>query len=210
MAENLRIDHVIFGTHDIETTAELLEERHGLGSVVGGRHEGLGTGNRIVPVGGAYIELMGIVDAEEAAAHPFGRWFADQIADGDRLLMWCIGTDDIDAVAERLALDIEEWTRATPDGHTLSWRLAGLEIANEHPEIPFFIQWTVPPEMHPSRADVAHRSRVKGFAEVQVVGDEQRVHEWLGGAELPVRYGTGPAGIDAVTLATDEGEISLP
>ena len=209
MAENLRIDHVIFGTRDIEAAARALEERHGLGSVVGGRHQGRGTANRIVPIGDAYIELMGIVDTDEAAAHPFGRWFADQVAEGDRFLMWCIGTDDIDAVAARLTLEVEDWTRATPDGHTLSWRLTGLEIANEHPEIPFFIQWTVSPEMHPSRADVAHRSRVEGFAEVQLAGDEKRVREWLGGAELPVRYGTGRPGISDVTIATDRGEVAL-
>jgi hypothetical protein len=207
--ENLRIDHVIFGTRDIEGTARALEERHGLVSVVGGRHEGRGTGNRIVPLGDAYLELMGIVDPDEAAAHPFGRWFAGQIAEGDRFLMWCIGTDDIDAVAARLTLEIEEWTRATPDGHTLSWRLAGVEVANEHSEIPFFIQWTVPPELHPSRADVGHRSRVKGFAEVHLAGDEQRVRDWLGEAELPVRYGTGRPGVSGVTIATDRGEIAL-
>ena len=209
MAENLRIDHVIFGTRDIGATAAALEERHGLASVVGGRHEGRGTGNRIVPLGSAYLELMGIVDAAEAAAHPFGRWFADQIAEGDRFLMWCIGTDDIDAVAERLALDIEGWTRATPDGHLLSWRLAGLEVANEQPEIPFFIQWTVPAEMHPSSADVAHRSRVEGFAEIHVAGDEKRIRDWLGDAQLPVRYGTGRQGISGLTIATDRGEIAL-
>ena len=99
MAENLRIDHVIFGTADIERTAQMLEEEHGLASVAGGRHESRGTGNRILPVGDAYLELMGIVDPDEAAAHPFGRWFSSQIADGDRFLMWCLGTDDIDAVA---------------------------------------------------------------------------------------------------------------
>ena len=210
MAENLRIDHVIFGTGDIDGAAALLEERHGLASVVGGRHEGRGTGNRIVPVGEAYLELMGIVASDEAATHPFGRWFGQQIADGDRFLMWCVATDDIESVASRLGLEIEEWTRATPEGETLSWRLAGLEIANDEPEVPFFIQWTVPADMHPSNAPVAHRSAVRGFSELHLSGNEQRVRRWLDDADLPVRYGTGPQGITGVTIATDEGEIALP
>ena len=210
MAENLRIDHVIFGTSDIEETARHLEERHGLASVAGGRHEGRGTGNRIVPLGSAYLEVMGIVDEDEAAAHPFGRWFARQIATGDRFLMWCIGTDDIDAVATRLDLEIEEWSRATPEGDILSWRLAGLRIANERPEVPFFIQWTVPVEMHPSRTQARHRSEARGFARIDLSGDEERVQRWLGDAELPIRYGAGPTGITGVAIATDEGEIALP
>jgi hypothetical protein len=129
VAENLRVDHVNFGTSDFDATAASLLESHGLASVVGGKHEGRGTGNRIVPLGSAYLELMGVVDAQEAASHPFGRWFTRQIAEGDRLLMWCVETDDIQAVAQRLGLEVESWTRETPDGTTLSWHLAGLEIA---------------------------------------------------------------------------------
>ena len=210
MAENLWIDHVIFGAGDIDDTASKLEHEHGLGSVVGGRHEGRGTGNRIVPLGSAYLELMGIVDEAEAAAHPFGRWFSDQIADGDRFLMWCVGTDDIDAVAERLSIDVEEWTRATPEGTTVSFRLAGLEVANEHPEVPFFIEWTVPGELHPSRAAAEHSVWPKGFESITLAGDTGWVAEWVGEADLPIRFTTGPAGVRGVTIATETGAISLP
>ena len=209
MTENLRIDHVIFGTADIQATAARLQEEHGLGSVVGGKHEGLGTGNRIVPLGSAYLELMGVVDETQAAVHPFGRWFTSQIETGDRFLMWCIGTDDIDSVAERLSLDIEPWTRTTPDGTALSWRLAGLEVAESDPEIPFFIQWEFPDAQHPSRARAEHRVTPNGFETIALSGDEERVREWLGGAELPVRFTTGPRGVVGVTITTNEGGIAL-
>ena len=210
MAENLRIDHVIFGTSDIEGAARRLEEQHGLASIAGGRHEGRGTGNRIVPLGSGYLELMGIVDEDEAAGHPFCQWFARQVATGDRFLMWCVGTDDIHAVTSRLDLEIEEWSRATPEGDILSWRLAGLQVANEQPEVPFFIQWTVPIEMHPSRAPAQHGSEVRGFARIDLSGDEERVQRWLGNAVLPIRYGPRPSGITGVAIATDGGEIALP
>lgn len=209
MTEHLRIDHVIYGTADLEKTARSIEEGYGLASVIGGKHEGRGTGNRIVPLGSAYLELMGVVDEGEAAAHPFGRWFTSQIANGDRFLMWCIGTDDIDSVAQRLSLEVEAWTRSTPDGNVLSWHLAGLEISNENPEIPFFIQWTVPHEKHPSRARAEHRVTPTGFEAIALSGDEERVGEWLGGAELPVRFTTGPQGVRGVTIAANEGGIAL-
>lgn len=209
MAENLRIDHVIFGTSDIDKTARELEERHGLGSVEGGKHEGRGTGNRIVPLGSSYLELMGVVDREEAATHPFGRWFTSQIANGDRFVMWCVGTDDIDSVAERLTLDVEAWTRTTPDGTVLSWKLAGLEVSNEHPEVPFFIQWTVPDEQHPSKAPAEHRVTPNGFGSIILSGDEGRVREWLAGSDLPVRFTTGPHGVRGATIATAEGGVAL-
>ena len=201
---------MIFGTADIDAAAARLKENYGLGSVVGGRHEGRGTGNRIVPLGSAYLELMGVVDEAEAADHPFGRWFSEQISGGDRFLMWCVGTDDITATAERLDLEVESWTRATPDGGTLSWHLAGLPVSNENLEIPFFIEWTVPPERHPSRAIAEHRIAPNGYREITLSGDENLVHRWLGEADLPIRFTTGPPGIHGVTIATDEGGIALP
>ena len=210
MGENLRIDHVILGTADIDSVAARLELEYGLGSVIGGRHEGRGTGNRIVPLGSAYLELMSVVDPVEAAAHPFGRWFMDQIDDGDRFLMWCVGTDDIDAVARRLKLEVEEWTRVTPDGTTLTWRLAGLETSNAHPEVPFFIEWTVPDELHPSRARAEHDVWPLGFEEIAIAGDTGWVAEWLDGSELPIRFTTGARGVTGVTIATETGGIALP
>ena len=35
-----------------------------LSTVEGGRHDGLGTHNRIVPLGGGYLELMAVHDPE--------------------------------------------------------------------------------------------------------------------------------------------------
>lgn len=210
MAENLRIDHVIFGTADIEGTADWLMERHGLDSVGGGKHDGRGTGNRIVPLGSAYLELMGIVDQVEAGTHPFGQWFSAQIAESDRLIAWCVGTDDIVSVATRLSLRVEEWTRTTPDGTALTWRLAGLEISMEHPEIPFFIQWGIPAELHPSRGTAQHRVQPDGFESIELGGDDERVHRWLGGSDLPVRFSPDRDGVVKAAVATERGGIVLP
>ena len=70
---NLRMDHVIYAVDDLDEAAAGLFDREGLGSVPGGRHEGWGTANRIVPLGDTYLELIAVVDVDEAEGSEFGR-----------------------------------------------------------------------------------------------------------------------------------------
>ena len=147
----LAIDHVILATADMAATAARLEREHGLASLPGGRHAGHGTGNRIVPLGNAYIEIMGIVDEDEAAASPMGGWLREQTAAGDRVAALCLRTDGpgFDTTATRLGLRPQPMARDAPGGVTLSWRLAGLGEAMADPSRTFFIDWQVPPEQPP-------------------------------------------------------------
>ncbi|MYI86020.1 MAG: VOC family protein, partial [Dehalococcoidia bacterium] len=162
-------DPVLLATADIHPTALRLEHDHGLASLPGGRHEGHGTGNRIVPLGDAYIEIMGIVDEEQAAASPMGAWLREQTAAGDRVAALCLRTDatGFDAVAERLRLRPLPMSRDAPGGVTLSWRLAGLGDAMGDPSRTFFIDWQVPPEHHPARGVAPHRVEPAGFSWVE-------------------------------------------
>src|SRR5918994_6149300 len=72
----LELDHVLIAVVDLAEAARAIEARHGLASLEGGRHPSWGTANRIVPLGGAYLELVAIVDEAEAARSPFGGWVA--------------------------------------------------------------------------------------------------------------------------------------
>ena len=76
----MRIDHVIVAASDLDAAAARLEAEHGLRAAGGGRHEGLGTHNRIVPLGGGYLEILASADAAEAARSPLGRALAAAIA----------------------------------------------------------------------------------------------------------------------------------
>ncbi len=185
----LAIDHVILATRDIEATAACLEGDHGLASLPGGRHAGHGTGNRIVPLGDAYIEIMGIVDEAEAAASPMGSWLREMTAEGDRLAALCLRTDapGFDATAERLALRPLPMSRDAPGGLTLSWRLAGLPEAMADPSRPFFIDWQIPPDQHPARGSAPHRVEPDGFAWVELAGDPEAIRGRLGGEVAGVR-----------------------
>jgi glyoxalase-like protein len=69
----MRTDHVLIATADPDAPAARLEAEHGLVATGPGRHERIGTHNRIVPLGGGYLELIGIADPDEAASTPLGR-----------------------------------------------------------------------------------------------------------------------------------------
>ena len=54
------IDHVVIAVADPDAAAAELTERVGLAFTAGGRHEGLGTFNKIAFLGDGYLELMGV------------------------------------------------------------------------------------------------------------------------------------------------------
>src|SRR5688572_29225275 len=100
----MEIDNVLLSATDLAAGARELEARHGLASIDGGRHPGWGTANRIVPLGAAYLELVAVVDAAEAARSPFGSWVAGVRPGTVRPFGWAVRTDELDAVARRLGL----------------------------------------------------------------------------------------------------------
>jgi hypothetical protein len=169
----MRIDHAIWATSDLDAAAARFEREHGLAAAGGGRHEGMGTHNRLVPLGGGYLELLAIADPEEAAASPLGR-FVDAAIEG--WMGWAVLVDDVDAVAERLGTEMTVIARA---GFTA--RLTGVVEALAEPTLPFFL------------------------ARDEVAGDAERLREWLGDAELPVRVRPGAPAV----LAVGAGEREL-
>jgi hypothetical protein len=207
--EQLRFDHVILLVEDLDASAERILDATGLGSVPGGRHAGLGTGNRIIPLGPDYIELMAIVDADEAAGSPLGRWVKERLTAREGPAAFCLGTGDIEAVGRRLRLRPEPMERIVPDGSSLGWRLAGLEATMAHPCKPFFIQWDVAPDRHPGRMVAPHRARPLGISWVEVSGDPELVAGWIGAGSLDVRIVPGDAGLLGVGVGTTDGELVL-
>lgn len=203
----MRIDHVILATRDIDAAAARLLDEHGLDSVVGGRHPGWGTGNRIVPVGDQYLEIMGIVDEAEAGESPLGQHVLSLTTDGDCFMGWCVRPDDLDSLAARLDVPAIPSSRVRPDGVEVRWRLAGLPEAMAEPWLPFFISWD-DMTLHPSRTPVAHRLVPHEIAWVEVGGDSLRRDAWLGGSSLPVLAGA-EARVTAVAITTATGSLTI-
>jgi hypothetical protein len=186
----VRIDHVIWATGDLEATAERLARDYVLPDGGGGRHVGIGTHNRVFPLGGGYLELIAIADRDEAAASLIGRAVA---AAPDGLFGWAVAVEDVPAHAARLGLDV---TRIERDG--LTARLAGVAQAMAEPWLPFFIQRDA------GVADPGAFGDAGGIAWIELTGDADRLRAWLGdGEELPVRYAAGdPPGVRAVGLGS--------
>jgi hypothetical protein len=205
----LRLDHVVYAVRDLDAAAGRLRRDLGLDSVPGGRHPGWGTANVIVPLGDGYVELISAVDRDEAAASVFGRQVLEATEDGEGPFAICASTDDLDRIAARLGIEISEGSRERPDGSVLRWRSVGLEDPRRQPWMPFFITWDAPAELHPGRARAGHGVRASSLARVEVSGDPEVLGGWLGGEVLPMTFVGGPAGIRAVVIATQDGEILL-
>src|SRR6266545_4977344 len=107
----LRIDHVVLAVRDLDAAGTRILNEVGLGSLPGGRHPGWGTGNRIVPLGHEYVELLAVLDPIEAESSHVGRWISKVSRSGDRFAAWCVSTDEIEEVAERLGLAVATGSR---------------------------------------------------------------------------------------------------
>jgi hypothetical protein len=182
----VRIDHVIYGTSDLDAAQHLVETQLGLEVHAGGHHAGQGTHNRIVPLANAYLELLAIDDPEEAAASPVGSILADRIARGDGLLAYAVSVVDVQATAERLGTSIITVRRGELEGH-----LTGVQEALREPFLPFFGR---------SRGRPAETGGAR-LDWIEVSGDPARLREWLGGADLPVRVVPGEPALRAIGIA---------
>jgi hypothetical protein len=200
-----RIDHVVLAVRDLNWSAERLWEEHGLRFVAGGRHPQWGTGNMIAPLGSSYLELLGVVDPDVGARSVLGRALTDLSADGDRWFSVCLADDRIEETGARLGLAVEPGSRMRPDGTEVRWRGAGIEERGHDLWLPFFIAWDVPSELHPGAAPAEHRIEADGIAWVEIGGDEERLREWLGGEDVPIRVADGEPRLHAVAIALRDG-----
>ena len=201
------IDHLIMCVDDLDEGAALVFDRYGLASVPGGRHEGHGTANRIIPLGPNYLEILAVVDREEAETSMFGRWALERTATSPSIAAVSLRTEDLDSVGNRLGYEPVSMSRSRPDGTEISWRLVGLEEALVD-GLPFFIQWDAPAEQLPGWGAAAHRIVVRGIVDVTVSGDPQRIMDWIGMAD-GIRAIDGPPGEFEATIGTDEAPIYI-
>lgn len=182
---------------------------HGLASYPGGRHVGMGTANAIVPLGPNYIELLAVVDPDEAATNPNGRAMLSLTEAGGGLVGWMVRSDDLDKDAERLGLTVISMSRRRPDGVALDWRLGLGDVVARDPSLPTFIQWDVPEDLYPGAEVVAHRVQPSGIAWLALTGDEAQINAWVGSPDFDLRIQPGKPSVARVGVAVDGGEIVL-
>jgi hypothetical protein len=204
----VELDHVLIAVTDLEAAGAEMEARQGLSSVVGGRHPGWGTANRIVPLGPSYLELVAVVDEQAAARSAFGRWVAGGASSLGRPLGWAVRTGELDEVGRRLGLPVRSGSRVAASGGLLRWRSAGIEQAAAEPCLPFFIEWAAGVPL-PGTMVVAHPAAPVRISELLLDGEPDRVASWLGDHALPIVVHAGRPAVAAVVLRTVSGEVVL-
>ncbi|QBD82604.1 VOC family protein [Ktedonosporobacter rubrisoli] len=206
----LTLSQIIYGVQDLDRATRQIESR-GFTVLDGGVHPGLGTANRIVPLGDTYFEILGIINRQEALHNAYGSALLRQTQDGDRLVRWSLRTDTIDEVAKERDLVPENRSRRRPDGTLLTWRAAGLALSLVEGWLPFFMQWD-DPAFYPGNLPAHHPAQPQGVAWLEITpGDRAWLERWLGkDAQVPLRIVEGNPGVHRVGLNTPAGILVLP
>jgi len=139
------IDHVVIAVADPDASAAELTEKVGLAFTAGGRHEGLGTFNRIAFLGDAYLELMGVEDAAAAQGWAIGRAAVRALEAGGGFATYGLVDEAIRVTVPRLQVNgsrigpVEHGSRELPEGGRVEWLSATpSELGPDRP--PFLIR----------------------------------------------------------------------
>jgi Glyoxalase-like domain len=145
------LDHIIYGSPDLERAIEEVRLLTGVEPIRGGTHPGRGTQNALLSLGPhTYIEILAPDPAQSPEALALA---AERIPASNRIINWAAKCDDLE-VAFRMTAGsdlnlgrIEDMSRALPSGGQLAWRLTrGALVCNGL--VPFLIDWDESP--HPA------------------------------------------------------------
>ncbi|PVG82482.1 glycosyltransferase [Nocardioides gansuensis] len=212
----MRLDHLSFaaGPDGLVSTAQRIGGLLGKDFMDGGVHPRFGTRNMILPLAGkTYLEIVEVLDHPASDKAPFGQAVRARSALGGGWLGWVVAVDDIAPVEQRLGREAVNGNRHRPDGAELRWKQIGVTGLISDPQLPFFIQWESPSDMHPSvGADDGLSLHC-----LEIAGDPHRVSEWLGETvEAPLEdvkvewvAPNGTPGIIAAQIQTPAGLVRI-
>jgi hypothetical protein len=207
-----RLVQVIMLVEDLAAARRQLADE-GFNVVDGGHHPGRGTANMIVPFGDQYLEMLAIVDRDQALGSPQGRPVAAALSRrGPGLARWSLETSALADASRRLGLPVERRERLRPDGRMIRWQSVGVDEAWEQPWRCAFMAWD-DPSLHPARMVRDHPNGATGFSRLDViVEDREAAIAWSGGAippEVILDQGSRSGPI-RLTLATAAGPVTIP
>src|SRR5205814_952958 len=115
--------------------------------------------------------------------------------------------DELDVHAGRLNVRPLTVASVSSDGARSMFRLLGDPLSNA-PSLPFFIEWPRGADPWP-REEAALNPGFTGVKRVDAAGDPKAVAEHLGGGFDFMSVVEGVPGIQAVVLATEDGETRI-
>jgi hypothetical protein len=144
----LGIDHLVIAVRDPDAAAAEMGRDAGLAFAGGGRHEAMGTFNRLAFLGDTYLELIGVFDrglVESSMTFAVG-WASMAALDKGRegLATYALATDDVVGDAARLRAggspiaEPVSGARTRPDGGVVRWLTAFPLLGPTEP--PFLIE----------------------------------------------------------------------
>jgi hypothetical protein len=218
---NARIDHLVVGAADLEQGARWCERTFGIEPGPGGRHDFMGTHNRLLRVATvnhprAYLEVIA-ADPAGRAPREHRRWFdlddpalQSSLKASPQLIHWVVQVPDLRAALQawrRLGIDRGEATtasRMTPRG-PLQWQISirpdGQRLFDGC--LPTLIQWG---DVHPVPGMPESGVTLQDLCVRHPHADElRRAFEAI---ELAVRVEEGPPLLRAV-FQSPAGEVRL-
>ena len=203
------IDHLVFATHDVDRSVEVLAARLGVVAAAGGRHLGYGTRNALLSLGpGTYLEIIGPDSGQPPPVN--GYWYGIDDIETPRLFTWTARLEHIERVAAHAHAegyrtgDVHKVFRETPEGDRLSWRLTMPTGAGDG-LVPNLIEWD-PGCPHPSETAPTGVKLVKLRGLHPQPAAIRPMLDALG-VELPIQQAATP-GLSAL-LETPLGPIEL-
>jgi hypothetical protein len=212
----MRLDHLSYaaGPDGLADTARRLGELLGEEFLDGGIHPRFGTRNMVLPLSaGTYLEVVGVLDHPASDKAPFGQAVRARSELGGGWLGWVVSCNDLSKVEARLGREAVQGNRHRPDGVELRWRQIGVKGLQSDPQLPFFVQWESPADLHPSTGATG-RTHLDA---IEIAGDPQRVGEWLGDSEIDPLEDVdvewvaphGTPGIVAAQFSTPNGLVRI-
>lgn len=121
------LDHIVIGATSLESGARFIRDRLSVDIGPGGKHEQMGTHNRLMQLGGdCYLEVIAIDPDAPSPTHP--RWYGlddreilASLTAQPQLLTWVVRSADIDKQIRAAAVSIGAILPLSRG--TLRWRL---------------------------------------------------------------------------------------
>jgi hypothetical protein len=216
----LGIDHLVIVVNDLESVAQDYRQL-GFTVVPGGRHP-VGSHNVLIPFAdGAYLEIIAFY--RQATDH---RWW-DPLETGERLVDYCLQTDDLRGDTEKFrgsGIEINDpvpWARTRPDGYELKWLLS-LARGRHRGVAPFLIEDVTPRDERVPQT-LEHRNGASGVSKLTIAvrdtGPSGRSYQYVLGragestkdstlSAAGLRFPVGPHMLEFLSPTADDSPLA--